>query len=39
MASASKMHRAFGGAHWTAEARTVAPSWKEGIARMVREYR
>jgi hypothetical protein len=38
MASAPKMHHAFGGAHWTAERRTVAPTWKEGIARMVREY-
>jgi hypothetical protein len=38
MANATKMHRAFGGAHWSAERRTVAPTWKEGIARMVREY-
>jgi hypothetical protein len=39
MVNATKMHRAFGGAHWAAEGRTVAPTWKEGIARMVREYR
>ena len=28
MVNATKMHRAFGGAHWSAEARTVAPTWK-----------
>lgn len=39
MSMASRMHHATEGAHWTSAARTVAPTWKEGIARLVAEYR
>jgi hypothetical protein len=39
MSMASRMHHAAGGAHWSSPARTVAPTWKEGIARLVAEYR
>jgi heme-degrading monooxygenase HmoA len=38
MAEAPKMHHAFGGAHWTAAARTVAPTWREGVAKLVESY-
>jgi heme-degrading monooxygenase HmoA len=38
MADAPRMHHAFGGAHWTAAARTVAPTWREGIAQLVRSF-
>lgn len=37
MSLAAKMHHANAGAHWTGEARTTAPAWKEGIDRMVKE--
>jgi hypothetical protein len=39
MADAPRMHNAFGGAHWTAGARTVAPTWREGLAQLVQTYR
>ena len=39
MANGRKMHHAFAGAHWTGEARAVAPTWKEGVDRMVKEVR
>jgi heme-degrading monooxygenase HmoA len=39
MAEAPKMHDAFHGAHWTAAARTAAPTWREGIAKLVQSYR
>lgn len=39
MSMAPQMHHATGGAHWSSPARTVAPTWKEGIARLVAEYR
>lgn len=39
MTSGSRMHHAFAGAHWTGEARATAPTWKEGIDRLVKEKR
>jgi hypothetical protein len=39
MSQAAKMHHATAGAHWSAEARTTAPTWKDGIDRMVKEVR
>jgi hypothetical protein len=39
MSMAPQMHHATDGAHWSSPARTVAPTWKEGIARLVAEYR
>lgn len=39
MSMAPQMHHATAGAHWSSPARTVAPTWKEGIARLVAEYR
>jgi len=39
MSMAAQMHHATGGAHWSGPARTTAPTWQEGIARLVAEYR
>jgi hypothetical protein len=39
MSMAAQMHHATGGAHWSSPARTAPPTWKEGIARLVAEYR
>jgi hypothetical protein len=39
MADAPRMHHAFGGAHWMAPPRTVAPTWREGLAHLVQTYR
>lgn len=39
MSMAPQMHHATGGAHWSSPARTVAPTWKEGLMRLAGEYR
>ena len=39
MVNSARMHNAAAGAHWSAPARTVAPTWKEGINRLVQSYR
>lgn len=39
MSRAAEMHHATAGAHWTAEARALAPTWKQGLDRMIAEVR
>ena len=39
MSLAAKMHRASAGAHWTGAARADAPTWQEGVDRLVAEVR
>lgn len=39
MSLAAEIHHASAGAHWTADARTRAPTWQEGVARLVTEVR
>jgi hypothetical protein len=39
MAAADEMHHEAKGAYWTSQARDIAPTWQEGIARYVQEAR
>lgn len=39
MADADAMLLESAGAHWTGDARTVAPTWQDGVARLVDELR